>query len=197
MAERYDLGHYLAADRIALGVSRVRPRMFFGDDIWKYQIALRHHEHWLGRRRTVWNALAKAYWHYRYYSLGIRLNYEIPPYTIGPGLSLAHRGPVIVNPAVRIGTNCRIHSCVNIGTAAGSQRAAPTLGHGVYIGPGAKLFGPIIIADDVAIAAQAVVNKSCPTPGVTLGGIPAKVIAQRGARDYVIDGHGRALAERA
>lgn len=193
----FDLAYYLAADRISLGVTRRRPRWLFGDDIWKYQIALRHHEFWLGRRRTPWNVLVKAYWHYRYYTLGIRLNFEIPPYTIGAGLSLAHRGPVIINPAVRIGVNCRIHSCVNIGTAAGTQRAAPVLGDGVYIGPGAKLFGPIVIADDVAIAAQAVVNRSCSTPGVTLGGIPASIIAQRGARDYIIDGAGRARAERA
>ena len=192
----FDLAYYKEADRLALGVKGRRPRALFGDDIWKYQIALRHHEYWLGRRKTVFNVLVKGYWHYKYYALGIRLNFEIPPYTTGPGLSLAHRGPVIINPAVRIGKNCRIHSCVNIGTAAGTQRDAPTIGDNVYIGPGAKLFGLIVIADDIAIAAQAVVNNSCATPGVTLGGIPARVIAQRGARDYLIDGAGLAMKAR-
>jgi serine O-acetyltransferase len=191
----FDLAYYKAADRLALGVTRRRPRWLFGDDIWKYQIALRHHEYWLGRRKSIFNILAKGYWHYKYYTLGIRLNFEIPPYTTGPGLSLAHRGPVIINPGTRIGKNCRIHSCVNIGTAAGTRDQVPTIGDGVYIGPGAKLFGAIVIADDVAIAAQAVVNRSCTTPGVTLGGIPARVIAERGSSTYIIDGAGLAAQD--
>jgi len=116
------------------------------------------------------------------------LNFEIPPNVIGPGLSLAHRGPVIVNPAASIGENCRIHSCVNIGTSAGGQREAPTIGNDVYIGPGAKIFGPIKIADRVAIAAQAVVNRSFCESDITIGGIPAVKLSEKSAAPYIIRG---------
>lgn len=182
----YDLRRMLEADRLSRGERRQKPRLV-GDDIWKYQIILRHYEYWLTQRGS-WATLVRGYWHYRYYKESIRLNFEIPPFVFGAGLSIAHRGPIIVNPNARIGENCRVHSCVNIGTAAGTQNAAPTLGDDCYIGPGAKLFGPIQIANGVAIAAQAVVNKSCDRANVTLAGVPASVISDRGAEDYIIAG---------
>lgn len=182
-----DLRFFMEADRLALGRTRSRPRIF-GDDIWKYQRILRRYEHALNCQAGPQFWLVRSYWRYRYYRAGIRLNYEIPPNVAGPGLNLAHRGPVIINPAARIGQNCRIHSCVNIGTAAGTQLEAPRIGDNVYIGPGAKLFGSISIADDVVIAAQAVVNRSFLTPSQTVGGIPARVISPRGSSEYVIRG---------
>lgn len=182
----YDLKRMLESDRLSRGEKRRRPRLV-GDDIWKYQIILRHYECWI-RRKGMIAKVVRGYWHYRYYKESIRLNFEIPPFVFGAGLSIAHRGPIIVNPNARVGENCRVHSCVNIGTAAGTQNAAPVLGDNCYIGPGAKLFGGIRVADGVAIAAQAVVNKSCEQPEVTLGGVPAKVIANRGAADYIIAG---------
>ncbi len=49
----------------------------------------------------------------------------------------------------------------------------------VYIGPGAKIFGKIIIADGVAIGANSVVNKSILEENVSVAGIPAKIIGKR------------------
>jgi serine O-acetyltransferase len=190
MKSRADLTYFLEADRLSLNVKRARPRLI-GDDIWKYQRALRFYEYWIGQA-GLWAKLPRFFWHYRYYKLGIVLNFEIPPFVVGPGLSLAHRGPVIINPHARIGKNCRIHSCVNIGTAAGTQDQAPQIGDNCYLGPGAKLFGPIRIADGTAVAAQAVVNQSCDEPNVTLGGIPARIISHNGATPYLLDGAGLA-----
>ena len=101
--------------------------------------------------------------------------FSIPINTFGPGLSIAHRGTIVVNSGARIGSNCRIHVCVNIGTAKGFGTAAPKIGNNVYIGPGAKLFGPIEIADDCIIGANAVVNKTCSIKGAKLLGVPAKI----------------------
>ena len=182
----YDLVRMLQADRLSRGERRKRPR-FFGDDIWKFQIILRNYEYWL-LRRGLWAYVVRVLWHYRYYQQSIRLNFEIPPHVFAAGLSIAHRGPIIINPHARIGENCRVHSGVNIGTAAGTQNAAPSVGDNCYIGPGAKLFGAIAIANGVVIAAQAVVNRSCPRENVTLGGVPAKMIAERGAAAYIIAG---------
>ena len=91
-------------------------------------------------------------------------------------MAIAHYGTIIVNKFARVGANCRIHAGVNIGTEAGSEDKAPVIGDNVYIGPGAKIFGAIVIADNIAIGANAVVNKSFNTPCVSIGGIPAKEI---------------------
>ena len=46
----------------------------------------------------------------------------------------------------RIGKNCRINACTNIGRASihgGQETGAPVIGDNVYIAPGAKIFGPV------------------------------------------------------
>lgn len=191
MKTRAELQFVLEADRLSLNKRRRRPRLI-GDDIWKFQRALRMVEYWSSRPANFLSLLPRLFWRYRHYRLGLLLNFEVPPFVIGAGLSLAHRGPVIINPHARIGINCRIHSGVNIGTAAGTQNQAPQIGDNCYLGPGAKLFGAISIADGTAVAAQAVVNKSCSEQNVTLGGIPARVISHKSALPYLIDGAGMA-----
>ena len=91
----------------------------------------------------------------------------------GPGLSLPHRGNIIVNPQTKIGENCRIHVGVNIGA---HHDKAPRIGNNVYIGPGAIVFGDIEIADNISIGANATVNKSFTEPNVAIAGTPAKVV---------------------
>lgn len=50
------------------------------------------------------------------------------------------------------------------------------IGDNVYIGPGAKIFGAITIANDCAIAANAAVNKSITETAMLVAGVPAKAI---------------------
>lgn len=47
------------------------------------------------------------------------------------------------------------------------------LGDNIYLGPGAKVFGHITIADGCKIGANAVVNKSCVHENSVLVGVPA------------------------
>lgn len=89
------------------------------------------------------------------------------------GLNIAHVGPIVIHGQSRIGKNLRIHVGVNIGANGGKP---PQLGDNVYIGPGAKLFGDITIADECKIGANAVVNKSCLNKNSILVGVPAHVI---------------------
>ena len=79
---------------------------------------------------------------------------------------------------MRVGENCNIQQCVNIGQNYGAENV-PTIGNDVYIGPGAKLFGRITIADGCAIGAGAVVTKSFETPNTVIVGNPAKAIGVR------------------
>ena len=95
---------------------------------------------------------------------------HIPPHTCEMGLSIAHVGPIIINEGSKIGKNLRIHVGVNIGANGGKP---PKLGESIYIGPGAKVFGEIYIANKCRIGANAVVNKSCMKENCTLIGVPA------------------------
>lgn len=90
----------------------------------------------------------------------------------------------MVNNEVRVGKNCLVSVCVNVGCAAGRPEAVPVIGDDVFIGPGAKIFGDIRIADGVAIGANAVVNKSFLEPNITIAGIPARKISDRGSQHF-------------
>lgn len=175
---------FLEADRLSLR-REWSLATFIYDDIWRYQRLLRYVEYLTNcRKRPIRRRLAA----FRLHRLGIRLGFTIPINVFGPGLAIAHHGTIVVNAGARIGANCRLHVCVNIGTAAGEDRAAPSIGDNCYIGPGAKLFGPIRIGDNVAIGANAVVNKSFPEGHVTIAGVPARVISRRGSQGLLVEG---------
>ena len=171
---------YLEADRLALGHKRWTLKAFLLDDVWRFERCMRRLEYLTNCHRVslrrVW-----AWWRYR--RIGRRLGFLIPINVFGPGLSIAHRGTIVVSDAARIGANCRLHVCVNIGTKAGYTGAAPQIGANCYIAPGAKIFGPITIGDNVVIGANAVVNKSFPKGNLTIGGIPARQISTKTSLD--------------
>jgi serine O-acetyltransferase len=174
-----DYRFYLEADRIALNRSGKSPSFY--DHIWKFQRLLRKTEFLMNNQRGILSVLLFKFYSYRFHRLSLLLGYEIPLNTFGPGLSIAHKGTIVVHPQARIGSNCRLHVCVNIGTSAGSSSKVPRLGDNVYIGPGAKIYGDITIANGIAIGANAVVNKSFTEEGITIAGIPAKKISQKGS----------------
>jgi serine O-acetyltransferase len=112
----------------------------------------------------------------------------IEPNCFEAGLSISHPGPIIVNPLVRVGYNCRIHPCTSIGTKAGYKDKVPHIGNNVYIGPGVKIFGDITIADGIAIGANSVVNKSFTEENITIAGVPARKISNKGSDGLIIKG---------
>jgi len=108
-------------------------------------------------------------------NLQIKLGFTIPINTIGPGLCIVHRGPIVIANNAKIGANLRI----NIGVVIGEDRGlwnVPTIGDSVTIEPGCKIFGKIQIADGIHIGANAVVNKSFLDPGIVIAGVPARKI---------------------
>ena len=115
---------------------------------------------------------------------GIKLGFTIPENVVDEGLQLPHYGTIVINGNARLGKHCRIHVCVNIGASGGSFKA-PQIGNYVYIAPGAKIYGDIQIADNIAIAANAAVSKSFLTPGKLIGGIPAKEIGDVDIFDHI------------
>lgn len=130
----------------------------------------------------------RRYMMYRLHRQSCLLGFTIPLNVCGPGLAIVHRGTIVISAAARLGANCRIHAGVNIGKQAGTAHGAPQIGNNVYIGPGAKVFGGITIADNVAIGANAVVNKSIIESGITVAGVPAKKVSDRGSQGYLFYG---------
>lgn len=178
-----DLMYYLEQDRLALGVKPTLKNKLT-HDIWHFQIALRKLEYWKNTRTSFLSNIYEAFLQLKVRRLGRKLGFSIPANVFGPGLSIAHAGTIVVNGKCRIGANCRIHVCVNIGGGLSKKGSAPRIGDDCYIGPGVKIYGDIVIGNNVAIGANAVVNKSFDC-GLTVGGIPAKVLSEHGPLDIL------------
>lgn len=159
-----DLKDYQKADLIAHGKSQ-----------WRWFDGLRYpvlaFQRQLRRTEFVLNVLKGPIWTpykaYRRRSLriaGMKLGFTISANIFGPGLSIAHWGTIIVNPDCRVGARCRIHPGVCLGWHDGT----PTLGDDCYLGPGAKLFGHIVLGDGTKVGANAVVSRSYPDGGAIL-----------------------------
>lgn len=104
---------------------------------------------------------------------------------IGKGLYIPHAGGIVIHPNVKIGDYCTLSQDVTIGAGGrGENKGTPKLGDRVYVAPGARIFGPITIGNDVAIGANAVVTKDLPNNAVAVG-VPAKIISYKGSQDFV------------
>jgi serine O-acetyltransferase len=181
-----DYIYYLEADRLSLGKTEKTPP-FFGDEIWKFERLLRKIEYYKNCKTGFFSNVYLFFLKWKFHNLSVKLGYHIDSNVCGPGLAL-HWHLVGIHGAAKIGANCLIQSGVNIGTKAGESSFVPKIGDNVYIGPGAKIFGDITIADGIAIGANAVVNKSFLEPGISIGGIPAKKISDKGSEGLVIKG---------
>jgi len=170
---------------------RMRPRsrvllVLFTQGLWAATVhrllnPLVRSRRWLPRQagRVAGLALGKL--------VEVTAGIQLPPECeIGSGLYIGHFGNIIVNPRVRMGSNCNLSQGVTIGSAGRGQgiKGVPVLGDRVWIGPGAVLFGAISIGNDVAVGANAVVTRSLPDRAVAVG-VPARVISYQGSFDYV------------
>jgi len=181
-----DYKFYLEADRIALGRKGKKPKHFDYDYIWTFQRLLRKVEYYQNCKKSIFWKPYLLLLKRKYILLSTQLGFSIPLNVFGPGLNIAHRGTIVINNSTRVGANCRLHACVNIGTKAGYEDAAPKIGDNVYIGPGAKIFGQIEIANGIAIGANSVVNRSFFEPNISIAGVPAKKINDRGSEGMLV-----------
>ena len=182
-----DLKFFIKKDMLATSRGNFFKEFIFCP-VFRYTVLLRLNEYLLNTKKFFLIRGVPLFWYRR---LGVRLGFSIPLNVFNYGLGIVHYGLLIVNTDARIGKNCRIHAGVNIGGSAGfkkegdTKRYAPTIGDNTYIGPGAKLFGPIKIGNNCVIGANAVVNKSYVENNITIGGIPAKVISNKGSEGLV------------
>lgn len=177
---KQDYKDYIIADRHALNIPEkvnwikefVAPNY-----IWLFQKRLRKLEYLKNCRKDFFGTINYSILKIRHRKLAIKLGFSIPENVFGPGLSIAHYGTIVVNSRTRVGKNCRIHVCTNIGASGGSLKA-PVIGDNVYIAPGVKIYGDIHIANNTAIAANSSVGKSILESGNLIAGSPAKIIKQ-------------------
>lgn len=166
-----DLPACVRADARANGVERVSFGALARKPTLRFLVVLRLAE-WTTAQRSVlyrpFGVLARAY----LLRMSVRLGFNIPLGVCGPGLALPHWGSIVVSGYARVGSNARIHVGVNIG---GTPNAAPVVGDGCYLGPGAKLFGAVELGDGCVVGANAVVTRSFPA-GSVLVGAPARAI---------------------
>jgi serine O-acetyltransferase len=177
-----DFEYYLEADRIALLRNTLKPRLF-QDEIWRFELFLRKVEYLKNVRNGFIDQLTNLPTKRSYQKLGILLGYYIPPNTFGPGLSIAHRGTIVVHPEAKIGKNCRIHHNVTIGDSVSQSNlnAVPKLGDNIFIGTGAVIVGDIQIADGICIGANSYVNRSFTETNITIAGCPAEKVSNNGS----------------
>ncbi|WKX78177.1 serine O-acetyltransferase [Zobellia laminariae] len=145
--------------------------------VWQFQKKLRKLEYYKNCRKDVLGKLYYSYLRIRFKKISVKLGFSISPNVFGPYLAILHYGTIVVHNAAKVGRNCRIQACTNIGASGGSIKA-PQIGNNVYIGPGAKIYGDITIGNNVAIAANSSVSKSCFENNVLLGGSPARIIKE-------------------
>lgn len=177
-----DYKSYLIQDRIALGYSErmtfvQKVKLFlWPDKTYQFEKALRKYEYLHNcRKKSLFWLIRYVYAKYRHRKLSLQLGFTIGPNIFGPGLSIPHYGTIVINPNVRVGSNCRLHVGVNIGASGGAEKV-PTIGDNVYIGPGAILFGDIKIGNNVMIGANSTVTKSFEEDHIVIAGSPAKII---------------------
>jgi len=175
-----DYKFYLAADKLALAIEYKRPKMF-EDYTWRFERLLRKVEYLENCEHGPLGKIACFQARFSLLRLGQQLGISICRNVFGPGLSIAHAGPIIVHPQAVIGENCRIDRCVSIGSVH-YPAPPPKIGNNVFIGPGAVIDGPIEIADGIAIGANSYVNKSFMEPEITIAGCPAKKVSDKGSR---------------
>lgn len=104
--------------------------------------------------------------------LGEKLGFEMTTINIKKGLLVYHFN-VVINGYSNIGKDCCLHGNNCIGNN-GKNNDCPIIGDNVSLGVGAKVIGGIIIANNVKIAAGAIVVHSFLEEGITIGGVPAK-----------------------
>jgi serine O-acetyltransferase len=172
---------YLKADLTSHGLKKWGLVDWLRKPSLRYQRLLRKVEYLANCGYGPISKLQELYYRIRLHRLGLLLGIYIGRNVCGPGLAIVHHGQIIISNKAVIGKNCRIHAGVNIGHW---KTGAPKIGDNVYIGPGAKIIGDIMIGDGVVIGANAVVCKNFPS-GVTIGGVPAKIISQKDSSEVI------------
>ncbi|OOZ36179.1 serine O-acetyltransferase [Solemya velesiana gill symbiont] len=125
--------------------------------------------------------LARMLSHIMRWLTGIEIH---PGAQIGRRFFIDHGMGVVIGETAVIGDDCTLYHGVTLGgTSWKKGKRHPNLGRDVVVGAGAKVLGPIEIADGARIGSNAVVVKSVPAD-TTVVGVPGRLITAGGAQDH-------------
>ena len=99
-----------------------------------------------------------------------------PGAIIGKRLFIDHGMGIVIGETAEVGDNCVIYHGVTLGgTGKDKIKRHPTIGNNVMIGAGAKVLGPVYIADNIKIGAGTVVVDNFNDCGVTIIGVKGRI----------------------
>ena len=116
--------------------------------VWNYRIS-----HWLWKHNI--KLIARIFSNRARRRTGIEIH---PGATIGRRFFIDHGNGVVIGETAEIGDDVMLYHNVTLGArrfATGKRH--PTIGHRVIIGAGAKILGPVKIADDARVSYNSVV----------------------------------------
>ncbi len=136
--------------------------------------------------------LLKLKWLARFISMLARwfTGIEIHPgATIGRRFFIDHGMGVVIGETAEIGDDVTLYHGVTLGgTTWQKGKRHPTLGNNVVIGAGAKILGPITLADNVRVGSNSVVVKSIEADK-TVVGVPGRVLKDKNIKSDNFDSY--------
>lgn len=142
-----------------------------------------------GIHAIIVHRLAHALWVNGFRGLGRFISYigrivtgiEIHPGAkIGRRVFIDHGTGVVIGQTAEVGDDCTLYQGVTLGGTSleRGKKRHPTLEAGVLVSAGAKVLGPFTVGKGAQIGSNAVVLQAVP-PGVTVVGIPAKIVEKK------------------
>ncbi|QTR50017.1 serine O-acetyltransferase [Candidatus Thiothrix anitrata] len=139
-----------------------------------HAVIIHRGSHWLWRSGFKW--LARVLSNIARLFTGIEIH---PGATIGRRFFIDHGMGVVIGETAEIGDDCTLYHGVTLGgTSWQKGKRHPTLGNDVVVGAGAKILGPITLANGARVGSNAVVVKNVPE-GATVTGIPGRIVTPR------------------
>lgn len=141
---------------------------FLPDLKMKYLSTMRKLSYYKYKGNPLW-----MYYHFKYQRLSVKLGFTIGHDVFGYGLILPHYGTIVVGSHNTIGNYAVMHVCTLI-TSTGHR-----IGNNLFVSTGAKITSGKQLGDNVTIAANSVITKSCTDNNELLVGMPATIKCQR------------------
>lgn len=147
--------------------------------IWSHRLA---HRLW---SRPALRGVARVVSQLSRFLTGVEIH---PGASIGRRFFIDHGMGVVIGETATIGDDVMVYHGVTLGGRSMERgKRHPTIGDRVTIGAGAKVLGPVLVGDDSAIGANAVVTRDIPPDSIATG-IPAAVRPRAGAqREPLVD----------
>jgi serine O-acetyltransferase len=136
-----------------------------------HALLMHRFSHWLWKKNLKW--LARFTSTFSRWMTGIEIH---PGARIGRRFFIDHGMGVVIGETAEIGDDCTLYHGVTLGGTSWKEgKRHPTLANDVVVGAGAKVLGPIHLAEGVRIGSNAVVVKDV-TAGETVVGVPGRVV---------------------